>query len=149
MKKVDFYNLGKKDVNDIYIVVERRRKEVEKQEHKTMLFDKIGEHDYMYKWANWEKYDPEIEGEEIEVGGKLVTLKKDEVLTEERITEILSDVPYPDWNDSDVPPHMIPSFMFLLKRYGKAENGEDDLQKEISDIKAERQKIEEKLKENK
>lgn len=31
MKKVDFYNLGKKDVNDIYIVVERRRKEIEEK----------------------------------------------------------------------------------------------------------------------
>ena len=31
MKKVDFYDLGRKDVNDIYIVVERRRKEIEEK----------------------------------------------------------------------------------------------------------------------
>lgn len=31
MEKFDFYNLGKKDVNDIYIAVESRMKEIEEK----------------------------------------------------------------------------------------------------------------------
>ena len=123
--------------------VERRRKEFVKEEHVNRLFDYIGPHNYEYKWSNWEKYDAEKEGEEVEVGGKLVTLKKDEVLSEERIQEILKDVPYPEWKDGEEPPHMIESFKFLLKR--DMEGEDSSLEKELKDVKEARKQIEEKL----
>ena len=129
--------------------VERRRKEFENLEHENRLFDYVGPHDYSYKWANWEKYDEEKEGEELEVGGKIVTLRKDEDLTEERIAEILSDVAYPEWKEDEEPPHMIESFKFLLKREKKGMEEECTLEKELAHVKEARVLIEEKLKNKK
>ncbi|ELP94443.1 oxysterol-binding protein, putative [Entamoeba invadens IP1] len=93
-------------------------------EHVTKLFKKDEFGVYRYKWENWNVYDETTEGEEIEVGGKLVTLKKGESLNEERIIEIVKDVPYVDWEIDQEPPHIMKSFRFLL---------EDDTNKNKSD----------------
>ncbi|BFU19523.1 oxysterol-binding protein, putative [Entamoeba histolytica HM-1:IMSS-B] len=123
---------------------QRKLNDEKKVEQERRLFDKQGsDHDWKYKWENWNKYDPETEGEELEIGGKIVTLKKNEVLNEERIKEILSDIPYPDWKEGEEPPHMLESFKFLLDRYKKVEDNKDKEEENKEDNKETEEKKEE------
>ncbi|ELP93077.1 oxysterol-binding protein, putative, partial [Entamoeba invadens IP1] len=112
-----------------------------KEEHVRRLFD-FKDKQWRYKWENWEKYDAEKDGEEIEVGGKLVTLKKGEVLTEERIQELLSDVAYPEWKEGEEPPHMLRSFKYMVT---KPEETKESIPEEKGEEKKEEKKEEAKV----
>ncbi|KAL7712546.1 Oxysterol binding protein [Entamoeba marina] len=105
---------------------QRRLVVANKTEHVRRLFHLNDKKEWIYNWENWDKYEPEKDGEELEIGGKLITLKKDEVLTEERIQELTKDLAYAPWGEEE-PPHIMEKFRFLLERYKSDKDTKNDL----------------------